>query len=66
MCPLLIRLPFTGCLCDMGLTARKGPPHPSTLAPTRVFPFFMSTSLSKTAARFGSSDSTDQMGGTAG
>lgn len=33
---------------------------------TKVFPFFMSTSLSKTAAKLGSSDSTDQMGGTAG
>lgn len=40
------------------------PQHPGPL--TRVFPFFMSTSLSKTAAKFGSSDSTDQMGGTAG
>ena len=40
---------------------------PQHLGPlTRVFPFFMSTSLSKTAAKLGSSDSTDQMGGTAG
>lgn len=40
--------------------------HSTPLPLTKVFPFFMSTSLSKTAAKLGSSDSTDQMGGTAG
>lgn len=33
---------------------------------TNVFPFLTSTSLSRIAARLGSSDSTDHIGGTAG
>ena len=42
------------------------PPLPRQGPLTSVFPFLTSTSLSRIAARFGSSDSTDHMGGTAG
>ena len=58
--------------CSRDFTLLKQPPsrHLSALPRqhplTSVFPFLTSTSLSRIAARFGSSDSTDHIGGTAG
>lgn len=55
---------------DFTLLRQPASRHPSPLPRqcrlTSVFPFLTSTSLSRIAARFGSSDSTDHIGGTAG